>query len=1295
MKKLSKIICLVLCVSMLASCGRPSAEDKTTPGQEGSDEQGMMTADYDGHEAEAEATSGNLWDSSRLDDYVADYVSVNDADPGLKISVLAPAGYSTDDVLAGMRLSNFSNPLLTDPEQTDLIEPDYLVAEGGAGEFQIGCIDGFNKGNVYQIELIDPDLTYKGEETEVRYYNITVMAEDNDRMSLNSDVQFLATGDISGEDAAHALRLDGLFRVSSDMEVQASNEGSGSFLYDEGAYNIGDIVAIYEGVRPDERALNDTEDGVAYVEIKGITPAAGGQSEYYYEGAHQEDVLFTPDVIPVHQEIRLTSGQESSITLASSDLQFSSDGSLVEMGLDENTHVDIGDYLAFYTGSMEDGEVTAYAEVTGISFTEENGIDETTVEYRAVTLEEMMRSIDCFHRSEFSDEQVSAAYDEEAIKAGVIDDLTNNGYLVESTYSLAELALETDEAKDYFGDTAIEDLTFYFGENEENSLSGREYLAIANGQAANGVEIKGSTDVMASPNIVHFAGKTGYGIGVRVEVNAKYTVTIKSDSVRAALRVTPVFFFETEVVFGATGDASAVWKWKWIFPYIYDYNVSGSVGAGIYVGVGFTTSATLIDTEKMGDDEEIAGIPWPDGVDQTAGTTKVVEIANYVKEKGKAHDQIFPQQTTGGGTLAQKYAAFCYGASNSWVDLIEKNIFDLNFSIFPFHIFAMRVKADFVVSAQLNAALGFGGNYERAYKNTFSFLLFRQESTGNSTEDTDSSTFRADVYIFGALGIRAGIRLSIGVGFLDARLDSVGFDLEAGLYARFWGFFYAGVEILNVGKANKSVDSYYEGGMLMEAGAYFKVTFVAQLGDGSIAYKKILLEYEKPFFGIGTDSIITDFKYDYGVNDFAAEFTKDNNTAKISDDVFMMTSMSIKDGTINDTDRSKGNATELYDISFDDPDFSYVYENGSHYIRRNNDKGGEGQVRMTLKWRGTSFEQMSHVLQRIIEITWVSQMTSMKFLNKDGSIFFIVARPADSKLGADDLPQKDPEAYGYIFQGWLDSNGNRLEAFPDVMPSEDTVYTSDWVGAPASVVVQYYAPNGRDQYDLYKFDVMASDTIDDLFVTGDKVDNILDILREHNLLRTEESFSGEGMTFTDHYEINMIPSVVSTDFVSYDGTTVFEIWLNYTVYTVTFDNGDGTSQSFRYTIEHSIEFPQVTRGGYTFVGWQDEDGKIVNTEEKHMCTGDAVYTAIWEKLPPAVTVIAQVKVQSWGATYYWNTIKQQELILDSYEVTVQELIDLIDMGSYEYLSASSGRELTDVVEVAEDGSTQVILRFKE
>ena len=189
MKYLKRIFCLLLCVTLLAGCvqvgevniqiggGEATAEDKDTSQNEDEDAlaeenkgstPGGCLLGSDGQKL----TSG---EPTVQPDYEADFVAVKGADPGLAIRVVAPAGYSTSNVPAGMTLKNLSHPILTDPEQTDLVDPDYLVAEGG-GIFTVTCAGGFNEGEVYQIQLIDGNLCFEGQDGAVRYYNISTAA---------------------------------------------------------------------------------------------------------------------------------------------------------------------------------------------------------------------------------------------------------------------------------------------------------------------------------------------------------------------------------------------------------------------------------------------------------------------------------------------------------------------------------------------------------------------------------------------------------------------------------------------------------------------------------------------------------------------------------------------------------------------------------------------------------------------------------------------------------------------------------------------------------------------------------------------------------------------------------------------------------------------------------------------------------------------------------------------------------------------------------------------------------------
>ncbi|MBR3437761.1 MAG: hypothetical protein IKG97_08420, partial [Lachnospiraceae bacterium] len=872
MKTWKRVLALLLCVSFLAGCaGNPpvstSGFPETTPASESSGQSSENSTEQSTEQSGEPSglEPGGAEPVTYQEDHKDDFFSVRNADPAMTIGILAPASYTGEQVLSGIKFSNLSNPFLTDPEEKDLIDPDYLQISGGNGEFTVSCADGFNKGEVYQLELTDAALSYKDHDSAVRYYNIVTTAEEANRMRLKPKVKLLDASALLSEEAEQALGFDGIFRhnaaPSNDEEVRKT----GTFTGREDQFLPGDIVAIYKGTPPDERTFADTSESVAYVKIVGFTEGPGEQLFFHYVCASQKEIVFTPDVIPVKEENLISRGADNTFTLPVEDILFPANGIFAPMGLNETTEVEPGDFVAFYTGSPESGTVTGYAEVVSVNYeSTENGPDMVRIEYKETDLDTIKASMDMYRESSLTDEEIAEAYDEEAIKAAVIEEMTNNGFLIQSSWNLAQIAMEMDEVKAYFGDTPAEELIFCCGEDESVTLSGKDYLEAGSGANAIDVDVKGDDpDIRISPNIIHFAGKTGYGSGLRLETNVKFHVTIKdTDEPKKALKITISFFSEAEVVFGFTLDATSVWKWGWIFPYLYDYTISGSISAGVYVGGAVAAQATLVKYEpEKTEEEKMAGIEWPEDVERTPGGEKVLKCANTIKDLGRRHESIFPEQTTGGGTLQEKYKAFTKGSEKAWADLFNKNIFDKSGAFDASHIFVFRLKADFVVGGLLNAASGAAGNYERSHRQVFSFSLFHEKSTASKFEETNVSDLRADFYIFGAAGLRAGIRLTIAVGLFDTRLDSAGFEYECGLYTRFWGFFYAGMEAHNAGRDGTTTDAFYEGGLLIEAGGYYCVTFFAQAGDGAISYRKIVMSGEKPIFSAGADTVITDFSY--------------------------------------------------------------------------------------------------------------------------------------------------------------------------------------------------------------------------------------------------------------------------------------------------------------------------------------------------------------------------------------------------------------------------------------------------
>ena len=80
------------------------------------------------------------------------------------------------------------------------------------------------------------------------------------------------------------------------------------------------------------------------------------------------------------------------------------------MGLSNQTTVDVGDYLAFYTGDFgeDDAQDQAYGEIITITV---NG-DTTTITYTTISEEQVLSAMDMYDETQLTEDELQAAIDE-------------------------------------------------------------------------------------------------------------------------------------------------------------------------------------------------------------------------------------------------------------------------------------------------------------------------------------------------------------------------------------------------------------------------------------------------------------------------------------------------------------------------------------------------------------------------------------------------------------------------------------------------------------------------------------------------------------------------------------------------------------------------------------------------------------------------------------------------------------------------------------------------------------------
>ena len=424
---------------------------------------------------------------------------------------------------ADFTFRNITDPSVTDG--TDGVQQETVAVTGSAGSYTVASttIGGFTPGHTYQIELLHDAITFAGEHEEIRYYNYMIQKDEVLNLTLINGIKYIAASALSETDRQNVLEYAGLYQAVTDAQgvtTYTANSGAGSFTYSGGGILAGDTIAVYTGKKPDQRAVEDS-GAVAYLEITRIDGTT-----YYYESAKSEDVLFTPDLLPIDLDAgdgvtvgnMVASSGTGSITIETGKLNFSA-APYADMGLGTDTVVEPGDFLSFFDNG-DFGDETAskqgYGVITNVTV---NG-DSTIITYTVVDEADVLSAMELYSESELTDEEIEAAYDEQLIRETVESQLLSGGFIQEAGKVLAGLAIQTDEVKEIFGSEDNFTLSDYTIAYSDGTPVHADDLVLMGNIVNKEGGVK--TSVSVTPRLSHFEGKKG----VRVEVAVTYNFDI-------------------------------------------------------------------------------------------------------------------------------------------------------------------------------------------------------------------------------------------------------------------------------------------------------------------------------------------------------------------------------------------------------------------------------------------------------------------------------------------------------------------------------------------------------------------------------------------------------------------------------------------------------------------------------------------------------------------------------------------------------------------------------------------------
>lgn len=1081
----------------------------------------------------------------------------------------------------------------------------------GISGYTAGCIDSFinvtanneavrievnagtvsfapQQGQTYRVELkADSDARFVVDGAEqapsVRVLNIVTEKVEVDNLTLSGGVKYIPKKDVTGMSAS----LDGLFRTSLNQDENGNTQPvtpvaqTGSFTYAAGGLAVGDTVAIYEGVSPADRSIRTDNDGaVAYVQI---TAASG--TTYTYKTADSADVLFTPDVLPFPTDQGWdTDGvaDNDAATVRVENMTYTDD-KYAEMGLDSQTTIDEGDFLAFYSGAWGSNSARAqgYARITHVdTLTTQDGEEYYVLTYEDAEEADVFAAMDLYSTRDEEIELTAAQRAE--IEDDMVRQARESGFAEQAAQYLTELALETDG----FQELSDMGLSSYSITDADGALVQSCDLTLYSAVSRPLLD-KDHINISATVNVgslKHFADR----YGIRAELSIEFSTTVEGKNGNS-IEINMTAVFEQEVLLTVNTSGGAIWKWKWIFPYIYDYRLNANIDVGTYTGIAITATA-----KTAGEDDD--GFDWK-SVTGLAPEEKIINIGQQIKDLMEQKESFFGEDVDWkageGGGLADKYSAMMEDADESWIDLVRKEIFAQEGNVDPFHILCYGISADFVVKANLYVTMGMSFEFGVARRYNFSILLFHKQST-NETIDLEEAHYNFDFYVMGTLGVRVGVEFEIGVGLFSLKLDSIGITAEAGAYAQLWGYFYYHLSWTQSG----GKDSNAAGAMYVEIGLYLTITFKAQLfSSDKLTYQPVLYDGQWPLWSAGAQENVYDFAYDEDDDRLGIDL-KSVRSVTLPSSLFDMSYMDMKTGELYDGDENPAanydDASESH-FTIELSNGAFRYDPAGNTVTITPDASSiKESCDVTIRWRNGALAFTSEPIERTLHIEWSdpANVQYYAFDSNGGSYVPMIVTGKGAAITAPAAPVKQ----GYTFAGWYSDSALRQSyTIPAAMPA--------FSGMKGMMLYAKWEPAHDTPYRVEHY-------LQELNGTYTKAND--DLCTGTTLERTAVS-PRTGTVDGVNYD-NYACAGVTQQTIKADGSAVVRVYYERKSYDVTFTYGTFRSAELPdivYTIKYggTAYAPALALQGYTFKGFE---GFAADAQSGGVTvTGDMSFAAQW------------------------------------------------------------------------------------
>ncbi|MBE6628868.1 MAG: hypothetical protein E7629_08075 [Ruminococcaceae bacterium] len=815
-------------------------------------------------------------------------------------TVLYPMMVKSDAPLNGYATNNYVSDLdISDPDHKVIVKApdlqfvkdnlafvdvlagnhkiDFSVTDNGDGTYAIQAVGGLQGGRTYQLRALDRDQLFDpvyGENiseryirfyhdgelqtTEVRYYNIFTTREEVNNLKLSYGMIPIPVTQTQGFDIEAAGRLYSLGADTNGQMSIADNESEGSFVYTgTKTLAVGDVVLVYVGDSAVEeeylthRTVSKATE-TAFIEILSVDG-----NLYSYRSAELEDTLFIPDVLPVPVSADVDGDSANhSVTIADSYLDFRS-FPIESKVLNEKTIAEVGDFIAFYSGTLNDPGTVSYARITSVEHSNGN----TVLVFEPATQEDIQTAMDSFMsmnskvdlreeekillEDEIIQQSIDSGFIEKAAAVAVMEKLNMTEAPVWGhQYPLTEAQVRNVGANVEFG--------------EEIDAGAFLYMLSLDPPDVNAnvtTNLKRITTINGGEGLRVF-----FGVYIPVGIEVVNIITGEVDeSLKLDLYVTLEQEFAVDIRVTADGGVDLVLGF---IPTDAWFSLTAALDIGIYTGVG---AVVMVDTEKNYEKSylwnELVKNDGSNGAFTTS--TGLTEQLNAMLKDGNTSFFDQYKDENGNSTLVEAYVEMLNDEVD-YIDILAIPLGRIKGKIVPSTPVAeYLIEPELVFAAKLNVILG--TSFEAMNVKEYSFTIRASLADGvdawANVVDKQTPYHSFNLMIMGNVGLRAGFRLSASIGLLSLKLGNVGIMGELGFYLDLYGFGYYHYDwTANPPEGRGKTNIQSAGAFYLEIGFYMDIDLFGGILMDLLSFNIHILELEVPIWSLGSTRYVYDLE---------------------------------------------------------------------------------------------------------------------------------------------------------------------------------------------------------------------------------------------------------------------------------------------------------------------------------------------------------------------------------------------------------------------------------------------------